>query len=358
MKGVMIMNCLKRLNDIMPDGIIGSGIFTAMNTLQSLPFNVSPVLMDIEYYGNISGGKIVSPLIDRIVAGNEISATEIQKLSNIIIAMYYERWGKLYDTMLLEYNPIQNYDMVEQMTDDETVHEYGKTLQRTDNLIHTKTGNDTETNNLQEQRTDNLSDQRTDNLSKSVDREVIETNNLQEQRTDNLSDQRTDNLSKSVDRDVTETHNTTDTETPNLTNNTDNKIFGFNSSIGVDSDSQTVTATGSTSKTKTGTVGTVTDETETNTGTQTTLHTGTSTNAKTGTVQLTHNTTDSDTGTQNTVSGGSDTSTRNYTLRRSGNIGVTTSQQMIQAERDLWLWNFFHSVVFPDVDKVLTIPIY
>ena len=102
----------------------------------------------------------------------------------------------------------------------------------------------------------------------------------------------------------------------------------------------------------------MTDETETNTGTQTTLHTGTSTNAKTGTVQLTHNTTDSDTGTQNTVSGGSDTSTRNYTLRRSGNIGVTTSQQMIQAERDLWLWNFFHSVVFPDVDKVLTIPIY
>ena len=328
MKGVKMMKCLKRLNDVIPDGITGSGIFSAMNTIQSLPFDVSPVIMDIEYFGNISGGKIVSPLIDRIVTGDEISATEEQKLSNIIISMYYERWGKLYDTMLLEYNPIQNYDMVEQMTDDETVHEYGKTLQRTDNLTHTKTGNDTETNNLQEQRTDNLSDQRTDNLSKSIDREV------------------------------TETYNTTDTETPNLTNNTDNKIFGFNSSIGVDSDSQTVTATGSTSKTKTGTVGTVTDETETDTGTQTTTHTGTSTNAKTGTVQLTHNTTDSDTGTQNTVSGGSDTSTRNYTLRRSGNIGVTTSQQMIQAERDLWLWNFFHTVVFPDVDKVLTIPIY
>ena len=323
-----MMKCLKRLNDVFSDGITGSGIFTAMNTIQALPFDVSPLIMDIEYFGNISGDKIVSPLIDRIVTGDEISATEKQKLSNIIISMYYERWGKLFDTMSLEYNPIQNYDMVEQMEDDETVQEYGKTLQRTDNLTHTKTGNDTE------------------------------TNNLQEQRTDNLSDQRTDNLSKSVDRTVTETYDTEDTETPNLTNSTDNTIFGFNSLVGVESDAQTVTATGSTTKDKTGTVETETDESETNTGTQTTQHTGTSTNAKTGTVQMSHNTTDSDTGTQNTVSGGSDTSTRNYTLRRSGNIGVTTSQQMIEAERNVWLWDFFHTVVFPDVDRILTIPIY
>lgn len=328
MKGVQIMNCLKRLNDIFPDGITGDGIFDAMNTIQPLPFDVSPIIMDIEYFGNISGDKIVSPLIDRIVTEEEISVAEKQKLSNIIISMYYERWGKLFDTMSLEYDPIQNYDMIEQMTDDETVHEYGKTMQRTDNLTHAKTGTETE------------------------------TDNLQEQRTDNLSDQRTDNLSKSIDRTVTETYDTEDTETPNLTNNTDNKIFGFNSSIGVDSDSQIVTATGSATKTKEGTVETETDETEANTGTQTTQHTGTSTNAKTGTVQMTHNTTDKDTGTQNTVTGGTDTDTRNYTLRRSGNIGVTTSQQMIQAERDLWLWDFFHTVVFPDVDKVLTIPIY
>ncbi len=322
------MKCLKRLNDIFSDGIIGNGIFTAMDAIQSLPFDVSPTIMDIEYFGNISGGKIVSPIIDRIVTGDEISATEIQKLSNIIISMYYERWQKLLATMSLEYNPIQNYDMVEQMTNDETVHEYGKTVQRTDNLTHAKTGTETE------------------------------TDNLQEQRTDNLQEQRTDNLSKAVDRSVTETHNTTETETPNLTNNTNNKIFGFNSDVGADSDSQIMTSTGTTTNAKTGTVGTETDETETNTGTQTTNNTGTQANTKTGTVQMSHNVTDKDTGTQNTETGGTDTDTRNYTLRRSGNIGVTTSQQMIQAERDLWLWDFFHTVVFPDVDKVLTIPIY
>ena len=352
------MKCLKRLNDVFPLAITGHGIFDSMNQIQTLPFPVSPLIMDIEYFGNVSGNKIVSPLIDRVVSDEEITPTEENTLSNVIISMYYKKWEKLYDTFELEYNPIQNYDMEETMTNDETVHEYGKTVQRTDNLTHAKTGTETQ------------------------------TDNLTEQRTDNLSAQRTDNLSKSVDRSVTETHNTTETETPNLTNNTNNKIFGFNSSVGVDSDSQEMTSTGTTTNAKTGTVTTDTDETENNTGTQTTLNTGTQTNAKTGTVttdtdetenntgtqttlntgtqtnnktgtiEMSHNVTDRDTGTQNTATGGTDTDTRNYTLRRSGNIGVTTSQQMIQAERDLWLWDFFHTVVFPDVDKVLTIPIY
>ena len=55
---------------------------------------------------------------------------------------------------------------------------------------------------------------------------------------------------------------------------------------------------------------------------------------------------------------GEDTHTRNYGLTRSGNIGVTTSQQMLQSERDLWKWNFFRDVVFPDLDEILTLRVY
>lgn len=44
-------------------------------------------------------------------------------------------------------------------------------------------------------------------------------------------------------------------------------------------------------------------------------------------------------------------------LTRSGNIGVTTSQQMIQSERNLWLWSFFDEV-FADIDSLLVLPIY
>ena len=45
-------------------------------------------------------------------------------------------------------------------------------------------------------------------------------------------------------------------------------------------------------------------------------------------------------------------------LTRSGNIGVTTSQQMIQSSIDLYNnWLYFENV-FQDVDSILTIPIY
>lgn len=63
-------------------------------------------------------------------------------------------------------------------------------------------------------------------------------------------------------------------------------------------------------------------------------------------------------GTQSNAESGANTDTRNYKLTRTGNIGVTTSQQMIEAERNLWMWNFFDSVVYPDVDRVLTINMY
>ena len=42
---------------------------------------------------------------------------------------------------------------------------------------------------------------------------------------------------------------------------------------------------------------------------------------------------------------------------RSGNIGVTTSQQMAQSDLELWRWNFFYEV-FADIDKVFTISNY
>lgn len=55
---------------------------------------------------------------------------------------------------------------------------------------------------------------------------------------------------------------------------------------------------------------------------------------------------------------GSGTDNTERTLTRSGNIGVTTSQQMIESERDLWRWKFFFDVVFPDIDEVLTVATY
>ena len=109
-------------------------------------------------------------------------------------------------------------------------------------------------------------------------------------------------------------NDTTQEETPDITVENDNAVYGFNSSQAVPTGEQSQGTTGTNTITNTGTV------------------------------------TDADSG--------EDTQTRNYRLTRTGNIGVTTSQQMLESERKLWLWNFFRDIVFPDVDRILTLRIY
>ena len=326
--------CQTRIKEVFPNWKSGA-IFTALNS-RGVPWaNVFPALsIDLDYYGNFSGNKIISGLVENILPSDgALTAEEITILCDVIMGLYSLKWGKLWVTMQLDYNPIENYNMVEQMINDATVKDYGKTSTRTDNLTNERT------DNLSRQRTDNLTHERTDNLEK--------------ERTDNLSAQRTDNL--------THGKTGTETETPNTTTQDDNSVFGFNSENAVPSDSRSIRNTGTNQKTY--------NTRETDTGTQTQLNTGTQTETDTGTQTVTDTGTQTETdtgtqtnretGTQSFVDGGRDTETRNYRLTRSGNIGVTTSQQMIEAERELWrMWNFFRGIVYPDIDRVLTIEIY
>lgn len=244
----------KKLNDLFDSWASGGGIFNALQDL-AVPWQVDDIAseLDLEYHGNWSGDKITSPLLDKIVEGDTITSQERDTLASLAFNMFGPYWVKQWATMSLEYDPIENYRMVEEMTDDETVTEYGKTNTRTDDLTHTKEG--------------------------------------------------------------------TETDTPTLVTKNENGVFGFNSSEPVPSDEQT------------------------------------SMNVS-GTDEVEYDLTEKDSGTVKDELSGEDTQTRNYHLERSGNIGVTTSQQMIESERNLWKWNFFMDIVFPDLDKVLTTQVY
>lgn len=124
------------------------------------------------------------------------------------------------------------------------------------------------------------------------------------------------------------TDNLTTTTTPNLTTNNSHATYGFNSSSAAPADEDSSTTT------------------------------GTSTDARTGTETRAYDLTDADAASRTVTEGGQDTRTRNYLLTRRGNIGVTTSQQMLESERDVWMWNYFRDVVFRDVDATLTLSIY
>lgn len=144
---------------------------------------------------------------------------------------------------------------------------------------------------------------------------LYKTLSLEYNPIENYSMTETENVQDShkgtTESDATDTD--TNTETTIVNDTANNQLWGFNSTDSVNSDKQV----------------------------------GDTTRNVDGTRNATHKNTDTET----------KDITSDRTLKRSGNIGVTTSQQMIESERQLWFWNFFENV-FSDIDKILVLKIY
>lgn len=276
-----------------------------------------------EMFLNEYGSCLASRYITKLFNENEELTTENrQKLSVMIASRYLLKWEKLWETLHFNYNPISNYDMTESERTE------------TDNLTNAENSKYT---------TDRYENTRTYNLSDSVSGQETQTNNLSEQ----LSNTNTKNLTDTQEITV----NNTNSNTANHTENT----YAFNS--------VTAVPESNTTESRSDTINQTSEDTMTHTGTDT--NTGTKTN--TGTVSNDIDTTTTKTGTEEDENERSITETDNTrttedgtvirTLTRSGNIGVLTSQQMIQSQRDLWQWDFLKEV-FTDVAKLIIIPIY
>lgn len=295
----------EKLNDVFKP--TEGGIFHYLQDL-NVPWDEEEIdgLLDYEYHYNIAGQRYISPLVHAMLDDDTgiLDSTDKETLAGIIYAMYGLRWSKLWYTLGLEYNPIENYSMQEDMTNDITEDVYGKTETLTHGHTETETLNKTDT----------------------VTHGTTETLTL------NTTNQETKNL--------------TDAITPYTSETSTTEVQGFDSSTYNPSERTTLAKSGTESTTHTGT------DTTTRTGTETTGKAGTEATAYTGTDTKAHSGQDTNT------SSGKDTHERNYTLTRKGNIGVTTSQQMIESERQVWMWDFFKDVVFPDINRVLTLSIY
>lgn len=179
--------------------------------------------------------------------------------------------------------------------------------------------------NMVEVRTPDLTDERTLDLLNTL------TKNTTDERTLDLTDERTPDLHTDdktmINQDITNTENV--------------NRFGYddNGANGSPYEKKTTTANGTAQNNysdrdvdESGT------DTNTHTGTDTMEHTGYDTNADTGTDTTTHTGTD--------------------TLTRRGNIGVTTSQQMLESELKLRALYNMVIIIYDDIDKVLTNPIF
>lgn len=104
---------LKKINqivDIFTDST--SGIFHALKgiaTGESFEWLDNDEYLDITYYVSHSGEKYASRFYLTMLEHDKT----ISDIANIIFNKFSDKWKRIYDAIMMEYNPINNYDMVE-----------------------------------------------------------------------------------------------------------------------------------------------------------------------------------------------------------------------------------------------------
>lgn len=287
----------RKLLDAWPDGIT-DGIFVKLQN-KEVPWhdeNIAQVL-DVNYYYNHSGEKIISNLVEHMVSEDGTLSPEAkQTICDIVYNINKENWERTWKALVTsKYSPIENVDgyITEEHTHDNTATQNG-----TNKTAHT--GSDTHTGN----GTDNLTTGGTDGLF----RHGTDNHSTSDDLTNGVENTN-DTLTKSGTEAVTKTG--TETNTKNGT--------------------EEVAKTGEEKNTKDGTEYTQKTGTETNTknGTESTQKTGTENTTKSGTETLTDKTlgdaNDNQTMTKNQVSG----------YNGSNNDFVDDTKQTVQSSQNV-----------------------
>ena len=295
----------------------GDGIFTDLQT-QNVPWREHDIanILNYGYYLN-SAQKLVSPFVfdvkdfpNGVPDGTPLTQAQRTIVAQTVYQMFIKKWDRLWDLYNIEYNPIHDYNLVE-----------NETIEGENEQTVGMTG--TDRHDISRSETDGGTDSTT--------------------TTETIANTGTDTTV--VDGDTTDTGTVGVSETTN----TERGIYGFNSSTDQGSDTEDVTHNSTETRNLAGTNDTTTTETK---NLQTTDNT-----TESRTRNLTHSATNSDVQTRNLQdeTSGSHNSTRE--LQKSGNIGFNKPQEMLTAELEFWQWNFFKSV-FEDIDTVLTMCVY
>lgn len=118
MKGVKTMMEMKKLIDVIPT-LITNGIFSHIdNPIWSEQFTDS--FLDL-HFGSLYSQKWVSPLVSIMVGDDDVISDEnLSRLANSIYEIRKNEWGKLFNDLMAEYNPIENTDAMETTTETKT----------------------------------------------------------------------------------------------------------------------------------------------------------------------------------------------------------------------------------------------
>lgn len=365
------------LNNCYPQGITGNGIFSDLQKLD-VPWkdkNMS-LSLDISYFGIHSGQKTISPFIENFITDDSEVISDLNRdiIAKCLFDVYGDQWKHLWDTTQQEYNMLWNTDAtIETDTSNTGSDNRTSSENNTGTDTHTLSGTDTTTKDLTDTNTISGTDTDTTNISgsptttetgtiKNDNNEITYTHQktIQMHPSDrntstttnraagyNENDFANDTQTTVKDETAILTHTYTDNTTENPYDDSNDKSKAWKNSTDTDStlsETRDLKTTQTLNETDEVTHNYGKTDTETIKGTDSSTSYG---KTDTETVNL---------ATSSTETGGN-TFTGKETVRRTGNIGITTNQQMIQAERDLWKWNFF-SQIFEDVDRYLTLAVY
>lgn len=252
----------------------------------------------------------------RLNSVGQMIEADVDKVADIEFLLHNVEWNRLWTSYVSEYNPIWNVD---------------------------GTISETETRDLEANHTG------TDTIAKSGSDALAKTGTVADAKTgsDTLAKTGTETLGKDGTETVAQTG--TDTVTNTGTTTTQNGINGFDSLESVQAGDSVTTPDLTNTNTKNLT------DTKTYDTTDTTTHNTTDTQNYNSTDTVTHNTTDtqtynsSNTDTKNLKDTDEGTITR--VTERTGNIGVTKTQELLESDRDYWLnlKSLFYENVMTDI---------
>ena len=256
------------------------------------------------------------------------------------------RWLELAKTMEYEYNAINNYDRTEEIVDSEEANENGEN-ENVAKRAGTEAGKISDSGRVENTITGSNSESET----------VSETGSATGSGTSKVTGNASGTVTKnsSIDKNITSSVE----ETENENGNSENSVAGFDSS---ELEIREGTATARNAEKNVENTGAENvsgeeEETRTDTSENNETHTTTATSEKTGTTERESELNRSETGansnertSENTIENNEETSgnynktvkrTNTHTAKISGNIGVTTTQEMIEQERKVWMFNLY-----------------
>lgn len=123
---------LKKLNELFDvDYILNDDttIFSELSDDANYPlvnaFINSDNYIDIneDYFIGYSADKYISPLTNKLYENNDDLEVLSRKIAKIIYRRFAVKWKKIYDALMTQYNPLENYSMLEERTPELTTEE-------------------------------------------------------------------------------------------------------------------------------------------------------------------------------------------------------------------------------------------